>query len=159
MHQYSETISDVYESATKSGVFLGIISAFYFQVTFGMVGLGFWYSSTIKESIGTDKLLMVFFAVLMSSMAVGQLPGPIGEIFKAKAAAYNVYEIIDRIPDIDIYNENSIEFQNVKFTYPTRPDSLILNDISFKVPPGHTVALIGPTGCVKIACASFVQRY
>jgi ATP-binding cassette, subfamily B (MDR/TAP), member 1 len=44
----------------------------------------------------------------------------------------------------------SLEFQNVSFAYPTRPDVMALNDVTLKIEPGTTVALVGFSGSVRI---------
>lgn len=66
-------------------------------------------------------------------------------------AAYKVYQIIDRVPEIDIDATTgltpdkvvgAIEFKNVHFKYPTRPDLTILQDLSLSIKPGMTVAFV-----------------
>jgi ATP-binding cassette subfamily B (MDR/TAP) protein 1 len=52
-----------------------------------------------------------------------------------------------------------IEFQNVTFSYPSRPDRLALNDFSIIVEPGQTLALIGQTGSGKSTCVSLLERF
>jgi len=40
----------------------------------------------------------------------------------------------------------SVEFQSVKFTYPTRPQQTVLNDFNLEIPAGRVVALVGLSG-------------
>lgn len=42
-----------------------------------------------------------------------------------------------------------VEFRDVKFTYPTRKDQIVLNGLSWTAKPGDTVALVGHSGCGK----------
>ena len=69
----------------------------------------------------------------------------------AVGAAEKVFELIDRQPEIDHYSGTEkpdklaglIQFQNISFSYPTRPNVQVLKDVSFTVHPGEMVALVG----------------
>ena len=55
--------------------------------------------------------------------------------------------------------DGSVEFQNVSFQYPARPDVTVLHDISFSASPGETVALVGSSGCGKSTSVSLLERF
>ncbi len=55
--------------------------------------------------------------------------------------------------------EGNIEFHNVLFNYPARPDIKILNSINFKIKSGSTIALVGSSGCGKSTCIQLLQRF
>lgn len=52
-----------------------------------------------------------------------------------------------------------IEFRDVYFNYPSRPDVPILKGLSLRIPSGKTVALVGPSGCGKSTVVSLVERF
>ena len=54
---------------------------------------------------------------------------------------------------------STVEFQNVDFAYPTRPDVPVLTQFSLKVKSGQTVALVGPSGCGKSTVVSLIERF
>ena len=97
-----------------------------------------------------------------------RLPVNLSAVSSARGAAYKVYQIIDRVPEIDIDSTSgltpnkvvgAIEFTNVNFKYPTRPDLTILKDLSLKISPGMTVAFVGPSGSGKSTTIQLVQRF
>ena len=72
-------------------------------------------------------------------------------LMEAVGAAEKVFELIDRQPEIDHHSgsekpdklDGVVEFKNVSFAYPTRPDVQVLKNVSFTVQPGEVVALVG----------------
>jgi len=77
--------------------------------------------------------------------------------------------IIDRKPLINsdddstktrlINLEGNIKFNSVSFKYPSRDEVKVLNEISFKIKAGSTVALVGSSGCGKSTCIQLLQRF
>ena len=84
-------------------------------------------------------------------------------------AAERIFDILDTEPDIvdregveelpDI--EGSVEFSHVSFTYDrgTHAEKKVLEDVSFKVAPGETIALVGPTGAGKTTIVNLISRF
>lgn len=94
----------------------------------------------------------------------------IGEIYtglmEAVGASQKVFELIDRKPKIEnngVITPNEVlgevKFQNVSFSYPTRPDISVLDNVSFSVTPGEVIALVGPSGGGKSTCISLLQHF
>ena len=84
-------------------------------------------------------------------------------------AADKIFEILDRKPLIDSNPatglklndtlEGNIAVKSGQFTYPTRPDTQILNKISLAVKAGQRVALVGESGCGKSTVIQLIQRF
>ena len=62
------------------------------------------------------------------------------------------------IPTLDEY-KGVIEFNNVSFAYPLRPDQLVLRNVSFQLDTNKTTALVGQSGCGKSTCVKLIQRF
>ncbi|KAH9310965.1 hypothetical protein KI387_026000, partial [Taxus chinensis] len=69
---------------------------------------------------------------------------------EAAIAAFHISKMIDSVPEIDHTEETGIvlekvsgevQFKNVQFTYPSRPETMIFRDFSLSVPAGHSMAL------------------
>lgn len=52
-----------------------------------------------------------------------------------------------------------IKFLNCKFTYPSRPDVQVLNDLVVSVKPGQTLAFVGSSGCGKSTSVQLLERF
>lgn len=76
--------------------------------------------------------------------------------------------MIDRVPTIDSEDtrglvldsiSGKLEFEHVKFTYPSRPDTIVLEDFNLTVESGTTVALVGASGSGKSTAIGLIQRF
>lgn len=84
-------------------------------------------------------------------------------------AAERIFEILDTKPDItdgaDVEElpeiEGKVEFEQVSFTYDegTPAETKVLEDVSFQVRPGETIALVGPTGAGKTTIVNLISRF
>jgi ATP-binding cassette subfamily B protein len=109
----------------------------------------------------------VLYAVFAAS-AFGALSEVGGELAQAAGATERLAEILDENPGISAPlnpvalpqpSRGEISFDQVHFSYPTRPDAPSLNGVSFTVKPGETVAIVGPSGAGKSTIFSLVMRY
>lgn len=55
--------------------------------------------------------------------------------------------------------KGNIEYSDVYFAYPNRPDVQVLQGLQLVVPQGKKVALVGPSGCGKSTCVQLLQRF
>ncbi|MCI2959228.1 ABC transporter ATP-binding protein/permease [Agromyces atrinae] len=96
---------------------------------------------------------------------LSELGGMAAVVQSGTASAERVFELLDaeeQEPDADdapalIDGDGVIEFQNVQFAYtPERP---LIRDLSFRVEPGQTVAIVGPTGAGKTTLVNLIMRF
>ncbi|XP_058850472.1 ABC-type oligopeptide transporter ABCB9-like [Acipenser ruthenus] len=87
-------------------------------------------------------------------------------LMQGVGAAEKVFEFIDRKPQLS--NDGTlapdtlkglVEFKNVTFSYPTRPETQVLKDVSFTLHPGQVTALVGPSGSGKSSCVSLLEHF
>lgn len=87
---------------------------------------------------------------------------------EAASAGERIREVIKRVPKIDSDNmegeilhkvSGNVDFKNVDFAYPSRPESLICKNFSLRVPAGKTVALVGGSGSGKSTVIALMQRF
>lgn len=83
------------------------------------------------------------------------------------SAAERVFEILDTDPEIkdkeDVVElpdvKGEVTFDHVSFAYEDAPDQMVLNDVSFTIKPGETIALVGPTGAGKTTIVNLISRF
>ncbi|KAI1709594.1 ABC transporter transmembrane region domain-containing protein [Ditylenchus destructor] len=127
-----------------------------------------WYGGHLVLTQQLSKDLLVSF--LLYQMQLANNIRELGEVWtglmQSVGASRKVFDYIDRKPDID--NDGNympekiagrIEFKNVHFSYPTRPENPILKGLSFTVEPGEVIALVGPSGSGKSSCISLLENF
>lgn len=168
--RYGKPLKHAQKSAIKKSALAGFAIGFFFCAMFCVYGLGFWYGAKLVVEDGYDigKKLIVFFGAIVGGFGLSQLGQNAEYLSTAQAAAYCVFEIIDRVPPIDVYStkgskpENisgQVEFRNVRFTYPTRQDDPVLKGVSFIAKASQTTALCGASGCGKSTIFQLIQRF
>lgn len=87
-------------------------------------------------------------------------------LMQGVGAAEKVFEYIDRKPKRTLDGQEApdilqglVEFKNVTFAYPTRPETNVLKNVSFSVQPGEVTALVGPSGSGKTSCVSLLENF
>ena len=87
---------------------------------------------------------------------------------KAKQAAQELKTLFDRKPSIDFWSndgervtavEGTVEFRDVHFRYPTRPEQPVLRGLNLSVKPGQYIALVGASGCGKSTTIALLERF
>jgi ATP-binding cassette subfamily B (MDR/TAP) protein 1 len=166
--RYETKLEKALHSGIKRGRSLGFGFGAFMFILFSTYGLSFWYAPRLIVSGKMDggTVMVVFYALMMGAMSLMELPQNLAAVSSASGAAYKIFKTIDRVPEINkqapgiIPNilEGFIEFKNIKFNYPTRPDVPILKNLDLKIQPGQTVAFVGPSGSGKSTSIQLLQR-
>ncbi|KAM0954595.1 putative ABC-type xenobiotic transporter [Dioscorea sansibarensis] len=171
VNKYKKYLRNAYLSSVHEGLASGAGLGAVTCIMFCGYSLGVWYGSKLildrKDYTGA-KVINVIFALLVGSFSLGQT-SPCTKAFAAgQAAAYKMFETIKRKPLIDAYDttgkkvdeiRGDIEFRDVYFTYPARPDEQIFRGFSLSIPSGMTVALVGESGSGKSTVISLIERF
>ena len=175
--RFNASLRPARKAGIKRGLVTAIGSGLVWTLTYASYALTFWYGiRLVLQSMCTETnarydagtLNIVYFNMLYGSLKLGQLL-PFFETFTAaRVSAGNVYQILNRIPEIDRSSSTgkrfnringNIQVEKVDFSYPSRPDVVVLRGINFEVAAGQTVALVGSSGCGKSTCIQLLQRF
>jgi ATP-binding cassette subfamily B protein len=147
-----------------------IMTVFVIVLVFGAVGVILWIGGH-EVVAGTmspgDLSAFVFYAVIVAA-AVGALSEVVGDLQRAAGATERLFELLAREPDIKAPSSpvalpepplGAVEFKDVSFSYPSRPDESAVKNISVTIAPGETVALVGPSGAGKSTMFQLLLRF
>ena len=134
------------------------------------VALGFWYGGKLiaDGEFSMFQFFVCFTAIIFGAQSAGVVFSFAPDMGKAKNAAQELKTLFDRKPPIDSWSpdgqpfkevEGTIEFRNVHFRYPTRPDQPVLRGLNLTVKPGQYVALVGASGCGKSTTIALLERF
>ncbi|OUM56955.1 hypothetical protein PIROE2DRAFT_49127 [Piromyces sp. E2] len=148
-----------------TGVILGLV----YGILYASYSIAFIYGTRLiqdNEMIYGD-VLMVFMGIMMGTMMLSSVGADLSVFSEATGAATTIFDIIKREPQIKLEDgiipeksmEGHIEFQDVHFNYPSRPDIEVLKGISFKCLPGQTVAIVGASGSGKSTLIQLLERF
>ncbi|KAG6474691.1 hypothetical protein ZIOFF_068629 [Zingiber officinale] len=137
------------------------------------------FSTTLDDSVklglcqGLTKGLVVdsngiIFAIMAFLVwALGSGLSNLKYFSEAISVGECILEVIRRVPKIDSGSSNGevlenltgdVEFRNVEFTYPSKPDNYIFRDFNLNVPAGRTVVLVGGSGSGKSTVIALLER-
>jgi ATP-binding cassette subfamily B protein len=139
-------------------------------VVFGAVAVILWWGvqAVRAGTMSAGVLVQFMFLSFLAASSVGTLGEVWGEVQKGAGAMERISELLAAQPHIAAPAHpvvlpsparGELEFRNVAFAYPGRPEALALNGISFSVRPGERVALVGPSGGGKSTVLRLLLRF
>ncbi|KEF55815.1 uncharacterized protein A1O9_08566 [Exophiala aquamarina CBS 119918] len=150
-------VNSTYYAASQSIIFLAI-------------ALGFGYGGTLL--INGDYTLLQVYVVLteliFSTRSAGTAFAFVGDIAKGKAAAEQIRDLFEKTAVTDEHGEigqeigrlaGQIEFRDVHFTYPGRPDTSVLKGLSMTIQAGQNIAVVGSSGSGKSTIFALLERF
>ncbi|KAI1743453.1 P-loop containing nucleoside triphosphate hydrolase protein [Xylaria scruposa] len=178
--KFAAELSLAKKESIKKAVAVAIQSGLLYFIAFAACGLAYWQGSiTIADVVagretGTSvgSIYTIIFILVDASIVISQV-SPYLQIFSSAAAALDKLKTdIDRRSKIDGTVEDSDEasahppevfegdmrLENVAFTYPSRPDVPVIQDVSLQFPARQTTAIVGLSGSGKSTIAGLVTR-
>ncbi|KAL5065634.1 hypothetical protein RYX36_027371 [Vicia faba] len=168
--KYNQSLIKVYNTSVQQALASGVGFGALFSVFISSYALAVWFGGklVIEKGYTGGDVMTVIFAVITGSMCLGQTSPSLSAFAAGQAAAFKMFETIERNPEIDAYETSGrkldevrgdIELREVCFSYPTRPDELIFNGFSLSLLSGNTAALVGQSGSGKSTVVSLIERF
>jgi ATP-binding cassette subfamily B (MDR/TAP) protein 1 len=167
---YQAGLQGIFHSALNNGILFFLI--------FGSFTLAIWYGSYLisneelngnsGKTFQAGDVMCVLFTVIFGVFSLGQATPNFKAIFEAINAAHDFFELMERSPKIKISDDDEkpqpdkikgiVRFENVVFSYPSKIDKLILDNLNLTFEQGKVTAIVGESGCGKSTIASLVER-
>ncbi|KAG2225414.1 hypothetical protein INT45_010050 [Circinella minor] len=168
MNHYGQACDKLAATSRKLGFHIGMFQGMT-NVSIGCMVLTVLYyggSLVVRNELTGGELMSYMLSTQTAQQSLVSLGVLFGQTIKAAASATRVFEFIHLEPAVSINGGNTlsnvwgdVQFQDIEFSYPSRPDHQVLNSFNLHVPQGTTVALCGSSGSGKSTIASLLERF
>ncbi|KAI3796996.1 hypothetical protein L1987_39684 [Smallanthus sonchifolius] len=168
--QFATELNRPGKQARLRGHISGFGYGFSQLLAFCSYAIGLWYASVLikHKSSNFGDIIKAFMVLIITALSVAETLALAPDIVKGTQALRSVFEILNRKSAINPDHPDSlsvsringdVEFRNVSFAYPTRPDIYVLNGLNLKIMAGKSMAIVGPSGSGKSTVIGLVSRF
>src|SRR5262249_37047334 len=168
--RFAAAVERAFAAASHSIRARAVLTAIAIFLVFSSVVLVLWVGaqSVIAHEISPGRLSQFVLYAVFAASGLGQLSEVWGELSQASGAADRLFEMLNVRPEITAPPKprslpeparGSVQFDNVSFAYPTRPQPLALDKVSFNIRPGEKVAIVGTSGAGKSTIFHLILRF
>jgi ATP-binding cassette subfamily B protein len=168
--RFGESVENAFRVARHRFTLRAIMTFTVIIMMFGAIVMILWEGASdvaAGRMTGGAIAAFVFTGVLVGG-AFGALTETYGDLLRGSGAAGRIYELMVAKAEIrspaepvslPVPAKGALEFENVEFRYPTRPDERALHELSLSIAPGETVAVVGPSGAGKSTLFHLALRF
>ncbi|RJG47056.1 ABC transporter transmembrane domain-containing protein [Mesorhizobium sp. DCY119] len=168
--RFAKAVDTAFEAARSSVFARSFLTFFAIFTIFASVVAVLWFGSrdVLSGTLSAGTLGQFLLYSVFAAGALGALSEVWGELAQAAGAAERLTEILAEEPAIAAPANplplpsparGLVEFRDVSFAYPARPDRPTLHGVSFTINPGETVAIVGPSGAGKSTIFALLLRF
>ena len=168
--RFSAAVERAFAAARDATKARGVLTAVVIFLVFASIVVVLWVGAqdVLAGHITPGRLGQFVLYAVFAAGGLSELSQVWGEIAQASGAAERLFEILDVEPQIKAPPRplalpaparGAVEFKDVSFEYPGRPNAPVLNHVSFRVAPGEKLALVGPSGAGKSTVFQLIQRF
>ncbi len=170
MQRFSDAAEEAYETARTATWARSLLTGIGIALVFSSVVGILWYGAqdVLAGRISPGTLSQFVLYAIFAAGGLGELSQVWGEVSAAAGAAGRLAELLAIEPAIRAPSKpkllpnppkGTIEFNNVGFAYPSRPNEPVLDGVSFSVKQGERIAIVGPSGAGKSTIMQLLLRF
>ena len=168
--RFSAAVERAFAAARDATKARGVLTAIVIFLVFASIVVVLWVGAqdVLAGQITPGRLGQFVLYAVFAAGGLSELSQVWGEIAQASGAAERLFEILDVEPQIKAPPRplalptpacGAVEFKDVSFEYPGRPNAPVLSHVSFRVAPGEKLALVGPSGAGKSTVFQLIQQF
>ncbi len=168
--RFRQAVEQAFRVARRRFTLRAIMTFGVILLMFGAIVMLLWEgASDVAEGKMTGGAIAAFvFTGVLVGGAFGALTEVYGDLLRGSGAAGRLHELMMARPEIHAPAEpialpepaiGSLEFDDVSFRYPTRPDDKAIHELKLAIAPGETVAVVGPSGAGKSTLFQLALRF
>lgn len=170
MKRYGRSLEKMVELSIKNGKSRGVFISFLLFSMFGTIIFVVWYGVGLMHdgllTFGDLTAFVIYTTFVGASMA--GFADMYANIQKTLGATQRIRELLEEEPEIQLTGIHSndqqislkgkVTFNDISFSYPSRPETPVLKNVSMEASPGQQIALVGPSGAGKSTIASLLLQ-
>ena len=168
--RFTEAVERAFRAACELTLARAILTAIGIFLVFASVVLVLWVGAqdVLAGRITPGRLSQFVLYAVFAAGALGEMSQVGSEIAATSGAAERLFEILATTTAIappahpvplPAPSRGEVAFKSVRFAYPARPETTVLDDLSFSVRPGEKVAIVGPSGAGKSTIFHLILRF
>jgi ABC-type multidrug transport system fused ATPase/permease subunit len=169
LKRYASHLNKVVNLALKAATMRGLFASFIVFVMFGALFFIMWQAALMVENgtlVKGDLVNFIIFTGIIGG-AIASLGTFYTELITALGAGERIVDIlqmpgernIDSSKPISKRFQGKIDFSEVFFAYPSRPEKMVLKGIELNVSPGERIALVGMSGAGKSTLTQLLMQF
>lgn len=174
--RYQKVNTSVLSAALRTARWRAGFVAFFIVALFGGILIVLWYGAHLLQTgqiTGGELTRFVLYTTFIAG-AMGQAAELFSQLQKTVGATQRVRELLREVPELTVTTaplpvaepgvprgrlRGAVALESLKFRYPSRPEVLVLNDVTLSAEPGQVVALVGPSGAGKSTLTALLLRF
>ncbi|MGY5800408.1 ABC transporter transmembrane domain-containing protein [Rhizobium sp. LEGMi12c] len=168
--RYGSAVEDAYRAARAAIRSRSLLTGFAIAMVFGSIVAVLWVGAqnVLAGTMSAGTLGQFLLYSVIAGSSLGSLSEVWGELSQAAGAADRLGELLAEVSPIAAPvnplplpqpPQGRVDFSDVHFSYPSRPNRSALHGLSFSVKPGETVAIVGASGAGKSTIFSLLLRF